>query len=91
MFHRNWETFNNHSDVGSSAQLLKAAITQLPQLRDREAFLDIHMNIATALLKGIKEYELDNFFQVEEDITRQNRSQLLEAINNLEGNIRSAN
>lgn len=68
------------SDAGTSAQHLKAAITQLPQLRDRKAVLDMHMNIATALLKGIKERQLDNFYQMEENISRQTKAQILETI-----------
>jgi hypothetical protein len=68
-------------DAGASAQQLKAAITLLPELRERKAILDMHMNIATALLKGIKDRQLDNFFQLEENITKQSKAQVLELIN----------
>ncbi|KAM0718923.1 hypothetical protein Q7P37_005995 [Cladosporium fusiforme] len=68
------------NETGASAQHLKAAITLLPELRERKALLDMHMNIATSLLKGIKDRQLDNFFQLEEDIKKQTKAQMLELI-----------
>lgn len=68
------------SDTGASAQHLKAAITLLPELRERKAILDMHMNILAGLLNGIKNRQLDNFFQMEENITKQTKAQMLELI-----------
>ena len=68
------------NDTSSSAQHLKAAITLLPELRERKNILDMHMNIATALLKGIKDRQLDNFFQVEENIAKQTKAQMSELL-----------
>ena len=69
------------NESGSSAQHLKAAITLLPELRERKATLDMHMNIATTLLQGIKDRQLDNFFQIEENITKQTKAQILDLLN----------
>ncbi|KAK4693151.1 sec1 family domain-containing protein 1, partial [Lecanoromycetidae sp. Uapishka_2] len=68
------------NETGSSASLLKAAITLLPELRERKAILDMHVNIASALLEEIKDRQLDNFFQIEENITKQTKAQMLELL-----------
>lgn len=60
---------------------LKAAMTLLPELRERKKVLDMHMNIATALLKGIKDRNLDGFYELEENINKQTKQQILELIN----------
>lgn len=69
------------NDTSASAQHLKAAITLLPELRERKAVLDIHMNILAALLPGIQNRQLDNFFQLEENIAKQTKAQMLELLN----------
>jgi sec1 family domain-containing protein 1 len=76
------EDLNN--DTRQSAQHLKAAITLLPELRERKAVLDMHMNILAALLTGIKNRQLDYFFQTEENINRQTKAQVLELIQDKE-------
>ncbi|PHH82397.1 hypothetical protein CDD82_6162 [Ophiocordyceps australis] len=68
------------NDSSASAQHLKAAITLLPEMKERKSFLDMHMNILAALLSGIKDRQLDNFFQVEENVLKQTKAQIMELI-----------
>ncbi|KAJ1326298.1 sec1 family domain-containing protein 1 [Microdochium nivale] len=68
------------NDTSASAQHLKVAITLLPELRERKAVLDMHMNILAALLTGIKNRQLDNYFQLEENVMKQTKAQMLEII-----------
>ncbi|UKZ75043.1 hypothetical protein TrVFT333_002715 [Trichoderma virens FT-333] len=68
------------NDTSASAQHLKAAITLLPEMRERKSILDMHMNILAALLSGIKDRQLDNYFQTEENVMKQTKAQILEII-----------
>lgn len=68
------------NDTSASTQHLKAALTLLPELRERKATLDSHMNILSELLKAIKDRQLDRYYELEESITKQNKAQMLEVI-----------
>ncbi|KIL96588.1 hypothetical protein FAVG1_01332 [Fusarium avenaceum] len=68
------------ADTSASAQHLKAAITLLPEMRERKGVLDMHMNILAALLTGIKDRQLDNYFQLEENVVKQTKAQIMEII-----------
>lgn len=43
----------------------------MPKLTERKRIVDMHMNVASALLKDIKERSLDSFIVTEEAIAKQ--------------------
>lgn len=51
-----------------TAKKLAAAIQNIPELRKRKQIIDLHTNIATAMLEEIKERGLDGFYQIEEEL-----------------------
>ncbi|KAJ2850185.1 Vesicle trafficking between the ER and Golgi [Coemansia brasiliensis] len=71
-------------NMESSTKQLQRAITTLPELTARKANIDMHMNIATSLLDKIKDRQLDVLFQMEENLARQTKASILEAINDPE-------
>ncbi|CAN6598186.1 protein Sly1p [Trichomonascus vanleenenianus] len=71
-------------DPSTNAQGLKAAITALPELTARKKVIDMHMNIATTLLKAIGDRGLAEFFEIEENPSKQTKAAILEKINNKE-------
>ncbi|KAK7098909.1 sec1 family domain-containing protein 1-like [Littorina saxatilis] len=45
---------------------LTSAVSSLPELLEKKRLIDMHTNIATALLDHIKHRKLDNYFEMEE-------------------------
>ncbi|KNG44856.1 snare docking complex subunit [Stemphylium lycopersici] len=59
---------------------LKGAISLLPELRERKATIEAHMSILEAIMEGIKQRKLDEFFQLEEEIEKQTKSSIMEIL-----------
>ncbi|KAF2706432.1 Sec1-like protein [Pleomassaria siparia CBS 279.74] len=66
-------------DSGFAAHL-KGAMALLPELKERKATITMHMNILEALMEGIKDRKLDQYFQLEEDISKQTKAGVLELL-----------
>jgi len=68
-------------EVSDNTKNLALAITQMPKLTERKRIIDMHMNIAFALMNSIKERQIDALFSMEEAVfTKQSKTALLEAI-----------
>jgi hypothetical protein len=68
-------------EVSDNTKNLALAITQMPKLTERKRIIDMHMNIAFALMNSIKERQIDSLFSMEEAVlTKQSKPALLEAI-----------
>lgn len=52
----------------NTSNKLAAAISSIPELTKKKRTIDLHTNIATALLDQIKDRGLDGYFQVEEEL-----------------------
>ncbi|CAH0002935.1 unnamed protein product [Clonostachys byssicola] len=68
------------NETSAATQHLKAVIGELPEMQERKATLDMHMNILTAIFNGIKNRQVDNYFQIEEEVTRQSKDQIMDVI-----------
>ncbi|KAF9741439.1 hypothetical protein PMIN06_003371 [Paraphaeosphaeria minitans] len=67
-------------DTNSFAAHLKGAMAALPELKERKATITMHMEILEALMRGIKDRKLDEYFQLEEELSKQTKAQVLDLI-----------
>ncbi|KAF2744129.1 putative Golgi transport protein Sly1 [Sporormia fimetaria CBS 119925] len=65
---------------GNIAAHLKGALAALPELKERKALLTMHMNILKALIKGIEDRKVHEYFQLEEELSKQTKTQVLDII-----------
>ncbi|KAK4219581.1 Sec1-like protein [Rhypophila decipiens] len=74
----NFEDLENENNA--NAQHLKNVVHQIPELQRRKKTLDNHMALLTAILGEIQARHLDNFYQLEQNVMKQTKAQVLELI-----------
>jgi hypothetical protein len=80
---------DGNSNDGGLAPGLAAAINALPEMTEKKRIIDMHTNIATALLNEVRARELDNYFEMEDQFSSQSLgkscSQLQELLGRQDG------
>lgn len=69
-----------NGETNQFAAHLKGAMALLPELRDRKTTIEMHMNILEAVMEGIKNRKMDFYFQLEEELSKQTKAQILDVI-----------
>jgi len=66
------ENMNNRTGGDEATEALTAAIGLIPEMQERKRRLDLHTDVATKLLKIIKEREIHTFHKLEREILKRN-------------------
>jgi len=62
---------SSKSSEGSGTQDLAAAFAQMPEMRQKKRCIDMHTNIATALMKEVGARELHRYYEMEDQFSSQ--------------------
>lgn len=67
--------------LNSKTKGLSQIVSNIPELQEKNAIIERHSNIATAIMKLVKEREIDSYFEHEENIITKSFSAQKEMIN----------
>ncbi|XP_063720544.1 sec1 family domain-containing protein 1-like [Symsagittifera roscoffensis] len=67
--------------VSDNTTLLANAVSSLPELLEKKRHLNLHMNMASAVLEEVKRRKLDQFFETEEKILSKGAASLDKPLN----------
>jgi len=75
-FQRRREEMHASSDVGAESigNDLAAAFSALPEMTERKRSIDMHTNIATALMKEVEARQLHQYYEIEDQFSSQSSS-----------------